>query len=570
MGFKNASLQMFFFFYIISHAFLVPLATSSSPSSVVATNTSGGHWILLQRSIGISAMHMQVMKNNKVIIFDRTNFGPSNISLPNGHCRYNSRDMAMKVDCTAHSVVYDIACNSVRPLTIQTDTWCSSAAVDSSGTLIQTGGFSDGYNKLRTFTPCNDDRCDWIELSVPLSKNRWYASNQILPDGRIIVVGGRSAFNYEFVPKNSGNHNGPYYFKFLRETKDSGPGEENNLYPFLHLLPDGNLFIFANRRSVLFDYIRNRVVREYPVLPGDERRNYPSTGSSVLLPLHLTGLGNKTRLPDAEVMVCGGALPGSFPMAVEKRVYVEAPRSCGRIRVTDPNPQWVMEVMPIPRVMPDMLILPTGNVIILNGARNGTGGWENAVNPALHPVLYKPNEPDRNARFEVLNPTKIARMYHSSAVLLPDGRILVGGSNPHRLYDFKAYPYPTDLSLEAYYPNYLDPKFSPMRPTITKIDAANNRSPYGGTFSVTVSLVEFHGIQGIAVSLVAPSFTTHSFAMNQRMLVLDVVAVGRVAPRAYKVTARGPPTTNVAPSGYYMLYVVHAGIPSRAAWLRVK
>ncbi|KAK4261181.1 hypothetical protein QN277_004216 [Acacia crassicarpa] len=570
MRFKNASLRMFFFFYIISHTFLVPPATSSSPSSVVATNTSGGHWIPLQRSIGISAMHMQVMKNNKVIIFDRTNFGPSNISLPNGHCRYNPRDMAMKVDCTAHSVLYDIACNSVRPLTVQTDTWCSSAAVDSSGTLIQTGGFSDGYNKLRTFTPCDDDRCDWIELSVPLSNNRWYASNQILPDGRIMVVGGRSAFNYEFVPKNSGNHEGSYYFKFLRETKDSGPGEENNLYPFLHLLPDGNLFIFANRRSVLFDYIRNRVVREYPVLPGDERRNYPSTGSSVLLPLNLTGLGNKARFPDAEVMVCGGALPGSFPMAVEKRVYVEASRSCGRIRVTDSNPQWVMEVMPIPRVMPDMLLLPTGNVIILNGARNGTAGWENAVNPALNPVLYKPNEPDRNARFKVLNPTKTARMYHSSAVLLPDGRILVGGSNPHRLYDFKAYPYPTDLSLEAYYPNYLDPKFRSLRPTIIKIEAANNRLPYGGTFSMTVSLQEFHSVRGISLSLVAPSFTTHSFAMNQRMLVLEVIAVGRVAPRSYKVTARGPPTPNVAPSGYYMLYVVHAGIPSRAVWLRVK
>ncbi|XP_028792571.1 aldehyde oxidase GLOX-like [Neltuma alba] len=571
MGFKKASLQIFFSsFYIISHAFLVPPATSSSPTA--ATNDSsegGGHWVLLHRSIGISAMHMQVMRNNKVIIFDRTNFGPSNISLPNGHCRFNPRDMALKVDCTAHSVLYDIASNSLRPLTVQTDTWCSSAAVDPSGTLIQTGGFNDGYNKLRTFTPCDDDRCDWIELPVPLSNNRWYSSNQILPDGRIIIVGGRSAFTYEFVPKNSGNNNGSYYFRFLRETRDSGPGEENNLYPFLHLLPDGNLFIFANKRSVLFDYIRNRIVREYPVLPGDEKRNYPSTGSSVLLPLNLTGLEDTTRLPDAEVMVCGGAFPGSFPMAAKKRVFVEASRSCGRLRVTDPNPKWVIEVMPLPRVMPDMLILPTGDLIVLNGARNGTAGWENAVNPALNPVLYRPNEPNRDGRFEVLSPTNTARMYHSSAVLLPDGRILVGGSNPHRLYDFKAYPHPTDLSLEAYYPNYLDPKFSPLRPTIIAIEAANNRASYNGTFSVTLSLQEYHSARGITVSLVAPSFTTHSFAMNQRMLVLDVVVMERVAPHAYKVTARGPPSPNLAPPGYYMLYVVHAGIPSVAVWLQV-
>ncbi|KAF7809177.1 aldehyde oxidase GLOX [Senna tora] len=516
-------------------------------------------------------MHMQVLRNNKVIIFDRTNFGPSNISLPHGHCRFNPRDMALKLDCTAHSVLYDVASNSLRPLTVQTDTWCSSAAVDPLGTLVQTGGFNDGYNKLRTFTPCHDDACDWVELPDTLTNSRWYASNHILPDGRIIVVGGRSAFTYEFVPKNVPNQNDKpfYYFKFLRETRDSNPGEENNLYPFLHLLPDGNLFVFANTRSVLFDYRRNRVVREYPVIPGREKRNYPSTGSSVLLPLMLNRLSDPTRLPEAEVMVCGGAFPGAFSMAL-KKVFVEASRTCGRIRVTDPNPEWVMEEMPIPRVMPDMLILPTGDVIILNGARNGTAGWESAANPALNPVLYKPNEPDRERRFEILNPTDTPRMYHSSAVLLPDGRILVGGSNPHRLYDFTSYPYPTDLSLEAYYPPYMEQELTPLRATIIALEAPNNTASYGEEFSVTLSLHEYHGVGGMCVSLVAPSFTTHSFAMNQRMLVLDVVEIHQVAPFAYKVTARAPQSPNLAPPGFYMLYVVHAGIPSVAVWVQVR
>lgn len=406
-----------------------------------------------------------------------------------------------------------------------------------------------------------------------LSNRRWYASNQILPDGRIIVVGGRNVFTYEFVPKNivgGSYYNGAYFFSFLKETKDPVFGGENNLYPFLHLLPDGNLFVFANKRSVLFDFKRNRVIREYPVIPGHEKRNYPSTGSSVLLPLNLTGLRDPTRM-EAEVVVCGGAFPGAFSRAL-KREFVVASRSCGRIRVTDPDPKWVMEVMPIPRVMSDMIILPTGDVLIINGAKNGTAGWENAVNPVFHPVLYKPNEPDMGRRFEILSRAGTARMYHSSAVLLPDGRILVGGSNPHKLYDFRAYPngYPTDLSLDAYYPDYLNPKYDFLRPNIIAIETVNNKVSYEGMFSLTMSLEQYDIVKGIVVSFVAPSFTTHSFGMNQRMLVLDVVDVKSMAPQLYRVTARGPLSPNLAPPGYYMLFVVHAGIPSGAVWVHVK
>ncbi|XP_020217681.2 aldehyde oxidase GLOX [Cajanus cajan] len=523
-------------------------------------STKGGHWVEVQRSIGISAMHMQVMFDNKVVIFDRTDFGPSNISLSNGRCRYNPRDMALKLDCTAHSVLYDPAANTLRPLTLHTDAWCSSGALTPDGTLLQTGGFNDGYTRLRSFTPCpHHDTCDWREhTSHNLSTSRWYASNQILPDGKIIIVGGRNSFTYEFIPKAKTDK--PFYFlPFLKLTRDPIRGEENNLYPFLHLLPDANLFIFANRNSILFDYTRNKVLRTFPLLPGREKRNYPSTASSVLLPLNLTAL-NGTRLPVAEIMICGGAYPGAFTLANKLKIFLEASRTCGRLRVFDANPKWVMENMPMPRVMPDMILLPTGNVVILNGAMNGTAGWENAVNPVFYPVLYKPGL----RSFEMLSPASTPRMYHSSSVLLPDGRILVGGSNPHRLYHFRAY-YPTELSLDAYCPEYLGAEAEAWRPSIV---AVNDTAPYGRVFAVTFSLREWLG--GVAVTLVAPSFTTHSFAMNQRVVVLDVVGVKEVAEFGYRVVARGPPSLAVAPPGYYMLFIVHAGVPSAAVWVQVK
>ncbi|CAI8587807.1 unnamed protein product [Vicia faba] len=555
------------------------LTNTTTINSLGGSGSGRGHWIQLQKSIGISAMHMQVMKDNKVVIFDRTDFGPSNISLANNRCRYDPRDMALKIDCTAHSILYDLTTDTFRPLTLQTDAWCSSGAVNPNGTLIQTGGFNDGYTKLRTFTPCpkNND-CDWEELPQNLSSSRWYASNQILPDGRIIVVGGRSSFSYEFVPKNA-NDPSFYFFRFLQITRDSNPGEENNLYPFLHLLPDGNLFIFANRRSILFDYNHNRVIREFPIIPGEEKRNYPSTGSSVMLPLNLTG--SKTGLIEVEIMVCGGAYPGAFDYAKKEQVFLEASDSCGRLKVTDSEPEWVMEFMPTPRVMPDMLLLPTGDVIILNGAANGTAGWENAANPVLHPVLYRPGLVNPVLKFELLAPASTPRMYHSSAVLLPDGRILVGGSNPHRGYDFRAYPYPTELSLDIYNPDYLGPEMDQYRPSVDTVEVVNHTVEYGSLFSVVFSLKEKRDINGIRFSMVAPSFTTHSFAMNQRILFLEVTALEEVvnsrpeSPQGpvksvYKAMVRGPGSFTVAPPGYYMLYVVHAGVPSVAKWVHIR
>ena len=559
MASKNPS----FFFLLLSltlslWSLIFPASSSSYYYSKDVASDDEGDWVLLQSSIGISAMHMQLLKNNMVVIFDRMDMGPSNLSLPNNTCIQKPNQPP---DCTAHSIVYDVASNTVRPLLVQTDTWCSSGSLISNGTLVQTGGYHEGDRVVRTFTPCDDSSCDWTQLSVPLGERRWYASNQLLPDGRVIIVGGRRAYTYEFFPKTDAA--ATFYMSFLKETCD-GYGNENNLYPFLHLLPDGNLYVFANERSILFDYNRNRVVKEFPVIPGEFKRNYPSTGSSVLLPLWLNG----DKLPEAEVMICGGAPYGAFNNSNYKRVFVPASNTCGRMKLTDPDPKWVMEVMPMPRVMSDMVLLPNGEVIIINGAMNGTAGWEDGTNPVFNPVLYKHYLPDPARRFVVLSPSKIPRMYHSTAILLADGRVLVGGSNPHEKYNFTSY-YPTDLSLEAYSPYYLKPRVSAMRPSILSVETSDGTVLYKQVFAVTFQLNQYNPGSQVVVSLVTPSFTTHSYGMNQRLMFLEVIEVHQLSTYAYKVTARGPPTATVAPPGYYMLFVVHAGIPSQAVWVKV-
>ncbi|XP_074328633.1 aldehyde oxidase GLOX isoform X2 [Apium graveolens] len=447
-----------------------------------------GEWQFLRTSIGISAMHMQLLSNNKVVIYDRTDFGSSNLSLSDGRCRIDPNDSFLRRDCSAHSVMYDPLTNTIRPLMVQTDTWCSSGAVLPNGTLIQTGGFNDGDHAIRTIVPCEDDEgCDWVEFPRYLIHRRW---------------------------------------------------------------------------SIVFSYIQNRVIRSFPPIPGDEPRNYPSSGSSVLLPM------DENQPLVIEIMVCGGAPRNAYLSAIHG-TFVRAITTCGRLRINDQNPTWEMETMPLGRVMGDMLILPSGDVLIINGAGSGTAGWGNARNPVLRPVLYHPNEAKDSTRFWVMKPANRPRLYHSTAILLPDTKVLVGGSNPHVFYNFSGVQYPTDLSLEAFSPPYLAEGYDTIRPQILYTD---NVIGYNQSFSVIFKVPKYLKMGVVTARIVAPSFATHAFSMSQRMVVLREIngVLPVVSFGALSLSVFGPSTPQIAPPGFYMLFVVHAGIPSTALWVKLQ
>ncbi|CAL0318986.1 unnamed protein product [Lupinus luteus] len=516
-----------------------------------------GEWQLLQNSIGVVAMHMQLLHNDRVVIYDRTDFGLSKLNLPDGKCRHDPNELVVKTDCTAHSVEYDVAGNTFRPLFVQTNVWCSSGSVAPDGTLVQTGGSYDGERAARIFKPCAT--CDWEENQFGLSARRWYSTNQILPDGKQIIIGGRRQFNYEFYPKNDAAANNIYSLPFLVQTNDPA---ENNLYPFVFLNVDGNLFIFANNRAILFDYSNGKVVRTYPTIPGGDPRNYPSTGSAVLLPLR--NLQGKNI--EAEVLICGGAPKGSFEKTF-KGEFIGALNTCGRIKITDPKPKWVMETMPGGRVMSDMVMLPNGNVLIINGAAAGSAGWESGRNPVLNPFLYKTNNPV-GSRFVMQKPSAIPRMYHSTAVLLRDGRVLVAGSNPHMGYNFSNVLFPTELRLETFSPSYLDPGSNSVRPIIS-FPASKSKVKYGKKLKVRFHVAATLDRNAVSVTMLAPPFTTHSFSMNQRLLVLEPNVLNDVGKSSYEVEVTTPGSPILAPPGFYLVFVVHQDIPSQGIWVQI-
>ncbi|KAK4853061.1 hypothetical protein QYF36_003174 [Acer negundo] len=532
-----------------------------------------GKWELVSQNSGVSAMHAILLpKINKVLMYDATIWRVSKFPLPPQKMPCHMVDPVNKIqDCWCHSVLFDIETSQLQALKIETDTWCSSGGLTVDGNLVSTGGFRKGANTARYLSTC--ENCDWKEYPTALAEPRWYATQVTLPDGGFVVVGGRDAFSYEYIPQEGLSNKKAIFFPFLRDTSDNLPlGNnqffriENNLYPFVHLVTDGNLFIFANNRSMLFNPAANKVVREYPALSGGSR-NYPSSGMSVLLPIKLY-VDNPEVIP-ADVLVCGGAQWDAYFFVETRKQFLPALRDCGRLSLMKPNAVWKKEVMPSPRVMGDMTILPTGDVLMINGAKTGTSAWGYAEEPNFVPVLYK-SKAKRGNRFHELAAGTIPRMYHSSSVLLPDGKVLIAGSNTNNgyLYDVK---YPTELRVEKFSPPYLNPKLAKLRQEIV-VDTSNKVINYGKRFRVNVRSEEL-GLNktDIKVTMFAPAFTTHGISMNQRLLMLGTVdVINNVWPGIHSIIAAAPPSGKVAPPGYYLLYVVYKEVPSVAMWVQIK
>ncbi|KAJ0966282.1 hypothetical protein J5N97_027420 [Dioscorea zingiberensis] len=163
-------------------------------------------------------------------------------------------------------------------------------------------------------------------------------------------------------------------------------------------------------------------------MPGGAARNYLSSSLSVLL--HLRFDHNNSNNIQAEIMVCAGAEPGSNSRKMKVELLPVAD-TCGRLVVTEESPEWEMERMPFRRVMGDMVVLPTGDVLIMNGAGKGTAGWCMGRELVLRPVLYR----KASREFEVMNQTKIPRLYHSTAHLFSNRRVVVRGSNQNIRFD---------------------------------------------------------------------------------------------------------------------------------------
>ena len=505
-------------------------------------------------------MHAGLMPNGRVVFLDKVE-NYTQIKLANGQYAYSAE--------------YDPATNTAVGLSYKTNAFCSGGAFLPDGRFLSLGGnapldfidptVGDGFKAIRYLGRSATDKTQtgkpWSEPGNKLSTARWYASAQTMPDGSIFVASGSlNGLN----PTEPANNN-PTWEVLNNQGISNGvsipmeilaKNQPYYMYPFMHLMSDGNLFVFVSKSSESFNVASNKTLKKYPDLPGDYR-TYPNTGGSVLLPL-----SSATQwAPD--VLICGG---GAY-----QDINSPTDPSCGRIQPLSATAAWEMDSMPEGRGMVEGTLLPDGTVIFLNGCNRGAQGFGLASNPTLESLIYDPAA-KLGRRWSTGASSTIARLYHSVALLLLDGTVMVAGSNPVEQPLLKPVPgqtpsedYVTEFRVEIYTPSYLQGANAGRRPT--KV-ALSSKSLTANGSKFTISFTAPIGAKAVKVALYHGGFVTHSLHMNHRMAFLD--NAGFVAGKTgQKLTVTMPPNANVAPPGPYVVYVVVDGVPAVGQFVSV-
>jgi hypothetical protein len=288
-------------------------------------------------------------------------------------------------------------------------------------------------------------------------------------------------------------------------------------YPWTYLLPDGRFFIGGPHDPThRFDLAALPAAETFSTIHGN-RSTGGEKGTAVLLML---------RPPDYKPIVY---IMGGNTATTEKTAEM--------IDLSAPAPAWT--------ALPDLNIarnqqftatlLPDGRVFIAGGVSGGADGGVCEV--------FDPKNP--GAGWVIGPAMKYTRTYHSSFLLLSDGSIVAGG-------DPTAGGVPTPH--ERFYPGYFDM----LRPVISGAPGTIN---YGGTFTINTP----NAADVAEVVLLRAGAVTHGFNMSQRGIELVIAGIG-----AGTVTAEEPPLANIAPPGWYLLFVLSASrVPSKGRWIRV-
>jgi len=483
----------------------------------------------------------------------------------------------------------------------------------------------------------NDSRLAWLDNysanTPPLTGNglqmqswRWYPGVEPLADGTVVLIGG--ANNGGYINRNTPNtdpafaypttggpgnldNNGLFYgganptYEFwpsqgtLRIVNFMVKTSGLNMYPHTFLMPDGRIFMQANYSTTLWDP-RSNTEEALPDMPDQIIRVYPASGATWMLPL--TPENDYTPT----IVFCGGTVLaddawGNYTAPNVNVLNVDASRDCSSITPVDSNgntnanAQYVREEkMPEGRTMGNAIHLPDGTTVILNGAEKGTAGYANvswnivnagqpnevrteglAQNPAYKPLIYDPSKPQgQRLSNKGLGFSDHERLYHSSAILAPDGSVLIAGSNPHQdvalnmTLGVQPQAYNTSYVIEKWYPPwYFDTRPQP--------DQLPDTLPYGGrSFTVKIG-ADYMGqysnwrAAGTKFRVIRTGFSTHAMNMGQRSLVLQSTYTVQADGSVTFTVNPMPQNPNLFAPGPALLFVDVNGIPSYGKLVQV-
>jgi hypothetical protein len=495
-----------------------------------------GSWADLKFSSEVLAVHAALLHTGKVMFFA----GSGNVQQ-----RHDSPDFGSIDQKIYTSVVWDPAVqptppgdeNFVHPVAIKGDNgkvfdfFCGGDSFLADGRLLSAGGtlaypgHVSGRADAVLFNPTTQQ---WARAGH-MAHGRWYPTLVTLGDGRVLAVSGLNV---------DGNLN--------QTIEVYSPGADN--WQTLHLpaqfpgLPlYAHLFLAADGR-VLF----TGGLVEGPDVPIGPCLLDIAHGQVAVTPLaNLSAAGSRKQsasvlLPpaqDQKAMIIGGG--------VGDEGIADATAAVDVIDLKAPHPQFQPAApMNLPRTHVNATLLPDRTVLVTGGGL----ARESRLTPTLQSEIY---DPAANT-WTLVSSSRVPRLYHSVALLLPDGRVVVAGGNPAqgRHVEWGRDPDNEEMRLDVYSPPYLS---KGPRPVIT---AAPEEWHYGQT--VDISSPQAGGMRW--ASLIRNGVTTHSFNTGQRLVDLPIAAQGG---GILKVTVTNEP--NLAPPGWYMLFLVNQqGVPSVA------
>ncbi|WP_430230028.1 galactose oxidase-like domain-containing protein [Nitrosomonas communis] len=429
--------------------------------------------------------------------------------------------------------IWDPTTKQIMPdvITLPEDFFCCGHSFLADGRLLIVGGDTNGAghtnNRCFIFTlnvtnPTNST----FSPAASMAHARWYPTVLGLSDGRVLAFSGGHPVAAEVEVFNGGAW-----------TPIVGANRSfDELYPGMHLLPSGEIFYtragWAGATGTQTAYLAMSGPNSGSWTDFGQQQFYDRQEGMSLLMIDTTASPERTLL-----YVFGGGVAG--PAIARNNATAEVIEFNGNIagsawaRIADMN---------FGRTNVNAVVLPNGKVLIIGGHSNGQK-W--SPTPVLETETYDP----ATDSWTVGAPLNFPRQYHSVCILLPDGKVLAaGGVAPGTMEQ-------DQHSMELYSPNYLS---LGARPIISN-------SPPSISYASIFVIETPQAIAISAVVLIAPIAVTHHTDAGQRYIKLPVHS-----QTVTTVETEAPAHGNIAPPGYYMLFIINdQGVPSEARFVLI-
>ena len=466
------------------------------PATAHAAPADVGAWSPVY-DLGFIPIHLHLLPNRKILLLQDDNLD------------YPNRGPGYVVGYIIDVPVNGAPGNRVKIENTKINLFCSGHAFMPNGRLFFTGGHV-AQNCGDSGTTIFDYRDgSWeTNTSLPHDYARWYGSAITLGSGEILTVAG-------YVDGESDPNPLPQVWSSTTAYRNlTGAVRSVENYPSLFTAPNGRVFRAGPEQQCL--WLTTSGTGSWSNAPARKfgRRKY----------------GPCAMYDTGRIIAIGGGL----------KTAGDPTNTAEVINLNAASPAWQYTgSMRYARRHANAVVLPDGTVLVVGGTSKGVNVADGRV---LVAELWNPS----TGQWTSLASMKTPRLYHSTAMLLPDGRVIAGGGGRGS----SGAPYP---NCEIFSPPYL---FKGSRPSIS----APGTVSYGTTFTISTP-----DAQGIAsVCLIRIGAVTHTFNMNQRRVSLSFTK------GSGSLTVSVPTNRSNVPPGHYMLFAVNAaGVPSVAPIVRV-